>query len=150
MRGILVLLLTLALGLFACNQQSASTGAGLAMQGLQVKKDLDRYLVVFKGESLPSGAGAQAEREGARVLKSLEPIGTLVVVANQATADRLARLPGVMAVGKEHRYGLPKTERVLLEDTYGSPTIKDALYKYQWDIRRIKAPEVWKRVPLEV
>ncbi|WP_223965897.1 S8 family peptidase [Thermus thermophilus] len=144
------ILIGLALGLFACNQQTSQTApSALSTQGVRAG-GTERYLVVFKSETLPPGARAQVEREGARVLKALEPIGTLVVVADKAAAERLARRPEVLAVGKEHRYSLPKTERVLVEDTYGAPTAADSLYKYQWDIRRIKAPEVWRRVPLEV
>ncbi len=141
------LLAALALGLFACNQQ-APGGASLSVQGAPER---NRYLVVFKSEALPANAQALAEGTGAQVLKALEPIGTLVVLADRKAADRLARRPEVLAVGKEHRYTLPKTERILeAEDTFGSPTPADNLYKYQWDIRRIGAPQVWARVPLEV
>ncbi|WP_243027680.1 S8 family peptidase [Thermus albus] len=136
----------LALGLFSCTQQGPM-GSGLSVQGVAPK---ERYLVVFKSETLPPNAQALAQSVGARVVKALEPIGALTVVADRATANRLARNPQVLAVGPERYYTLPKTERILFqEETYGAPTTADNLYKYQWDIRRIGAPEVWRRVPLE-
>lgn len=71
----------LGLGLFACNQQTG--GAGLSVLGVgQPSQGAQRYLVVFKSETLPPGAKAWAERQGAKVLKALEPIGTLVVQAS--------------------------------------------------------------------
>ncbi len=143
-------LAVLIFGLVACNNQGVRTGGevGMTAQGLASG---ERYLVVFKSETLPPGARALAEAQGARVLKSLEAIGTLVVQADARTAQRLAQNPQVLAVGKERRYTLPPREEVLLaEETYGAPTPQDNLYRWQWDIRRIKAPEVWARVPLEV
>ncbi|WP_448566544.1 S8 family peptidase [Thermus sp.] len=146
---LLVLAVVLSLGLFACNQQTG--GAGLSVLGVgQPSQGAQRYLVVFKSETLPPGAKAWAERQGAKVLKALEPIGTLVVQASPQVAQRLAKDPQVLQVGPEHRYSLPKTERLLVEDTFGTPTAADSLYRYQWDIRRIKAPQVWERLPLEV
>lgn len=140
----------LLVGLAACTNQGVRTpdGGGPAAQGLSPQ---GRYLVVFRSETLPASAKALAEAQGARVLKSLEPIGTLVVQADARTAQRLAQSPEVLAVGPEHRYTLPPREEVLLtEETYGAPTAQDDLYRWQWDIRRIKAPSVWARVPLEV
>ncbi|WP_018111704.1 S8 family peptidase [Thermus igniterrae] len=138
-----VFLAVLVLALAACTQQPLGN---LAVQGWEGK---ERYLVVFKAEGLPPGAQTLAEREGARVLKSLEPIGTLVVLADPKAAGRLARRPEVLAVGKERRYALPRTERLPVEATYGTPTPIDDLYRYQWNLRRIGAPKVWERVPLE-
>lgn len=142
-----IVLAALALGLFACNQQ-APGGASLSVQSAPEK---GRYLVVFKAEALPANAKVLAEGAGARVLKTLEPIGALTVVADRAAVSRLARNPQVLAVGPERYYSLPKTERILYqEETYGAPSAADNLYKYQWDIRRIGAPKAWERVPLEV
>ena len=147
--SLLVLAVVLSLGLFACNQQTG--GAGLSVLGVgQPSQGAQRYLVVFKSETLPPSAKAWVERQGAKVLKALEPIGTLVVQASPQVVQRLAKDPQVLQVGPEHRYSLPKTERLLVEDTLGAPTAADSLYNYQWDIRRIKAPQVWERLPLEV
>ncbi|GAA6758452.1 S8 family peptidase [Thermus oshimai] len=138
----------LGLGLWACTQP-AGEGPGLAPMSAK-PQEARRYLVVFRAETLPAGARAWAEGQGARVLKALEPIGTMVVQASPQAAQRLARDPRVLSVGVEHRYALPKREMVLAtEETYGAPTPADSLYRWQWDIRRIKAPEVWARIPLE-
>ncbi|MFM9420792.1 S8 family serine peptidase [Thermus antranikianii] len=141
-------LASLALGLFACQQQAPSGTTSLSVQSASPQ---GRYLVVFRSETLPSNAQALVQGAGARVLKTLEPIGALTVVADRAAVSRLARNPQVLAVGPERYYSLPKTERILFqEETYGAPTAADNLYKYQWDIRRIGAPKAWGRVPLEV
>lgn len=143
----LPLLAALALALSACTQQ-APGGASLQVQGASGKA---RYLVVFKSETLPANAPTWAEGAGARVLRALEPIGTLVVLADPGTASRLAKHPEVLAVGREGRYTLPRTERLLeATDTLGTPTAADTLYRYQWHLRRIGAPRVWARMPLEV
>ncbi|MEN2982305.1 MAG: hypothetical protein ABDH20_07070 [Thermus sp.] len=98
-----------ALALSACTQQSPG-GASLQVQGASEA----RYLVVFKSETLPANAPTWAEGSlGARVLRVLEPIGTLVVLADPGTASRLAKHPEVLAVGREGRYTLPRTERLL-------------------------------------
>ncbi|MEN2981848.1 MAG: serine protease, partial [Thermus sp.] len=98
----LPLLAALALALSACTQQ-APGGASLQVQGASGKA---RYLVVFKSETLPANAPTWAEGAGARVLRVLEPIGTLVVLADPGTASRLAKHPEVLAVGREGRYTL--------------------------------------------
>ncbi|RTG92391.1 serine protease [Thermus scotoductus] len=147
-KGIYGLLGILALLFAACTGQTPSAQT-LSIQMVPGKPNPERYLVVFRSETLPPGAKGLAESAGAKVLKELGPIGAMTVLADGETAARLAKRPEVLAVGKEHLYRLP--ERVMVpEETYGAPTAADSLYRYQWDIRRIGAHKVWERVPLSV
>jgi subtilisin family serine protease len=110
-----------------------------------------RYTVVFKSSQLPSDAVTRVRAAGGAVQKAIGGIGVLTASGDAAFAARLKQDPAVLEVGPEKFYTQPQITRGASEvETIGGPQAADNLYAYQWDIRRIGAPAMWARVPLEV
>jgi subtilisin family serine protease len=120
-----------------------------------------RWTVVFRSEMLPADAAARITRAGGVVVKSIKEVGVLTASGDAAFARRLSADPGVLAIGPERLYSLPRltaggralddaAEPQASPESFGAPTAADNRYSYQWDIRRIGAPAMWTRVPLEV
>ena len=109
-----------------------------------------RYTVVFRSATLPADAAARVRAAGGQVQQQVDEVGVLTASGDAAFAARLAKDSGVLAVGPEKFYTQPKLTIGGTEtESFGAPTAVDNLYGFQWDIRRIGAPAMWARVPLE-
>ncbi len=113
----------------------------------------DRYLVVFKADRVPSDIAARIAANGGTLVRAFGEIGVVSAAGDEAFAAGMANDSQVMAVGGEHVFGLPQTTAVEVQPDAaveaGAPTSADSYYKpYQWDMRRIGAPEVWARLPV--
>ena len=110
-----------------------------------------RWTVVFRSATLPANAGARVAAAGGAAQKMIHEIGVLTASGDTAFAARLAADPAVLAVGPEKFYTLPQvTAAGTHADGTGAPTAADNLYPYQWNIRRVNAPAMWARVPMEI
>ncbi|HSL24549.1 MAG TPA: S8 family serine peptidase, partial [Vicinamibacterales bacterium] len=110
-----------------------------------------RWTVVFRSATLPADAGARVAAAGGVVGRTLDDVGVLIASGNAAFAKRLRADAAVLAVGLEKFYTLPQVVRGGSEvESFGEPTSDDRRYWLQWNVRRIGAPAMWARVPLEV
>ncbi|GGO30125.1 S8 family peptidase [Deinococcus humi] len=142
------LALSLSLTLAACGQQnSPDQSAGLSSQAVTPSQ---RYIVVFKDQRLPADTAKRVSAAGGWVQKAVTETGVATISGNAAVRAKLERDSAVLAVGLEHLYTLPPTERVAADasNTAGgySATAADTLYGYQWDMRRIGAQVAANRV----
>ncbi len=113
----------------------------------------DRYLVVFKAEKLPSDVARRVAASGGTLLRAFDEIGVVSVIGDDSFAARMAKDAQVLSVGGEHVFGLPQSTAIEMQPDVagqdGAPTPADSYYKtYQWDMRRIGAPDVWARLPV--
>lgn len=117
-------------------------------------KAVQRYVVVFKAQTVPPNARQLVAAAGGRVTSVAAPLGVITVEGSPAVAAQLAGNAAVDSVGTEHLHSLIEPARrqeaaALQPMAIGAPTAADDLYGYQWDMRRIGAPAAWARVPLE-
>lgn len=113
-----------------------------------------RYIVVFRAASAPADATTRIAKAGGRTSKLLGPVGVATAIGNATFAAKLAKDPGVLAVGPEHSYKLPTTKKQPYDgheppppDEPPPPMVHtpDAGHFLQWDIRRVGAYAVWER-----
>lgn len=115
------------------------------------EKGAHRWTVVFQSATLPADAARAVTRAGGVVTKAIKQAGVLTAAGDAKFAARLAGTRGVLAVGREKSYRLPPVDAAeTVVETFGTPTVADSLYGYQWNLRRIGAPALWARVPMEV
>jgi subtilisin family serine protease len=114
----------------------------------------NRYLVVFKTDTLPADATQRVLKNGGQPVRSFGEIGVMAVTGDAAFVTKMSRDTKVLSVGTEHVFQLPAdaaremTDEELAVDE-AAPTPVDSLYNaYQWDMRRIGAPAVWARLPV--
>lgn len=119
---------------------------------VQAQSSTDRYLVVFKAEKVPADLATRIAANGGTLIRAFNEIGVASVIGDEKFAARMGHDAQVSSVGAEHVFGLPETTAVELPsvaDPMGAPTAADVYYKtYQWDMRRIGAPDVWARLPV--
>lgn len=115
------------------------------------EKGAHRWTVVFQSATLPADAAKAVTRAGGVVTKAIKEAGVLTAAGDAKFAARLAGTRGVLAVGREKSYRLPPLDTAqTVAETFGTPTTADAGYGLQWNLRRIGAPAIWARVPMEV
>lgn len=109
----------------------------------------NRYVVVFKSNTLPADAALLVSANGGKLTRAFKQVGVATVQGDAAFASRMAKNGKVLSVGTEHVFKLPQTVRREVADLEGAPTAADNLYAaYQWDMRRMGAPALWNRLPL--
>ena len=141
---------TLWSSIFACVTAVVLCGSPVMAQSPAAGHKAGRWTVVFRSATLPADAGARVAAAGGAAQKAIGEVGVLTASGDAAFAARLSGDPAVLAVGPEKFYALPEVTPGSSEaETFGAPTAADNLYFYQWDIRRIGAPAMWARVPLE-
>jgi subtilisin family serine protease len=118
-----------------------------------------RWTVVYRSATLPANAASRIAAFGGRVEAKVNEVGVLTASGNAAFAAKLAADKDVLAVGPERFHTLPPVTMGGVEsdvppldaETFGAPTGTDTLYQiYGWNIRRIGAPAMWARVPMDV
>jgi lantibiotic leader peptide-processing serine protease len=102
---------------------------------------VQRYLVMFRSETLPADAATRIAKAGGTVNRKLGQVGLMTVRGNEAFATKLAKDSAVLAVGRERMMKLAPTRTA--PATAVEPT--DWASWLQWDMRRINAPELWGR-----
>lgn len=127
---------------------------------------MNRYMAVFKGESLPADVAERVAKAGGRLSLRIDGIGVVTATGDAGFVSKLEKDPDVLAVGPEFFDELPATSEMELNEAEGTgvaeegaavesasylaPTPADNLYFYLWDIRRIGAPAAWARIPAAV
>jgi subtilisin family serine protease len=103
----------------------------------------DRYLVVYK-KNVPSDIGSQVAGAGGTLVRVLPEIGIAVAVSSDpGFQSAMAGAKNVTDVGPADYNLLPETGELGVENGTG-PTEDDYYYEaYQWDIRRVMAPQAW-------
>jgi subtilisin family serine protease len=133
----------------------SSTAASAAAKPAASAQSNDRYLVVFKSDTLPSDAAKRIVNSGGTVVRTFEQIGVVSAIGTATFASKIAKDAKVLSVGPEHMFAAPDVQ--VLEDT-GNDAVPEVVpglappddlrWFYQWDIRRVGAPAVWPRLPL--
>jgi len=98
-----------------------------------------RFLVVYRGESVPSDAATKATKAGGRILKSLPKMGIALAWGNDAFAAKLGADASVLSIGGEHYFTADDS------DPQEIPNYPEWFTDLQWDMRRIGAPALWAR-----
>jgi subtilisin family serine protease len=112
----------------------------------------DRYLVLFKqgkaGATVAATAlSADMARLGGKVERSHADIGVMQVRMTASAAAELRKRPDIEAVAQDRRMNwLPPGEEIggnLQKFTGQSNQRTAAFFDFQWNIKRIKAPQAW-------
>ena len=103
----------------------------------------ERYLVVYK-KNVPSDVASQIAGAGGTLVRVLPEIGLAVAVSDDpGFAGAMNGIKNVTEVGLAGYNFLPETGDLKVENGTG-PTPDDGYYEaYQWDIRRVMAPQAW-------
>ena len=150
LRSVLIVSMTAALA--ACGQQSTPStisAQAMAISAQTTATSVQRYVVVFRDATLPSDASVRITKAGGKVMKAIGTAGVATITGSAATRAALEKDTGVLAVGLEHMYSVPSAvEKVSASAADGlySATGSDALYRYQWDMRRVGAQVAANRV----
>lgn len=130
-------LLALSLMLAACGQSSLPQ-ASTSLDAQAVSSAPQRLVIVFREGT--ADTQARVAQAGGRVTKTLNVVGVVTAVGNASVRSRLEKDSAVLAVGQEHLYHLPDTtQRAEVTDAGVTAGATDALWKSQWDMRRIGA-----------
>ena len=123
------------------------TTAYLSRQGVKP------YLVLFDPQTAPDAVIAAVEAAGGVVDRVIEPIGVVTAFADDGFAAKVSASQAIDGVSVQSLMLVPEPnahediEGSIVEQPHWSrPTPSDAYYYYQWDLRRIGAPEAWGRV----
>ena len=114
----------------------------------------NHYLVVFKTDTLPADAQTRVSKAGGKLVRGFNQIGVVVASGNATFAKTMAKDTKVQSVGVEHMFAAPtttslfKAQNLDVSHVEGAPTVADTYYGYQWDMRRMHAPQVWSRLPV--
>lgn len=135
-------------GLAICLTAAASA---LPANAQPPEKGAHRWTVVFQSSTLPADAAKTVSRAGGVVTKAIKEAGVVTAAGDAKFAARLAGTRGILAVGREKSYKLPTVDTAeTAVEALGAPTGADTRYSSQWNLRRIGAPAMWARVPMEV
>jgi len=109
------------------------------------ESEFTRYIVVFKGNGIPSGGERLIKKIGGYLVKTFPEIGVGIAISNESDfSDSLRSAPGIHSVGVEGFHFLPETQLVELRNLgLPGPLTEDYLYSLQWNIRRVKADQAW-------
>jgi subtilisin family serine protease len=103
-----------------------------------------RYLVMFKGNSVPKDAPEIVEAAGGTIARTIPEVGVVVALSNdEGFVKAISKAKGVQQAGEAPFEALPETPIVNVEED--GPTGNDWAYNLglQWGINRVHAPEAW-------
>ncbi|MCB2179604.1 S8 family serine peptidase [bacterium] len=101
------------------------------------------YVLVFKMNKLPADVDAFVADAGGKLTIWMPQVGIAIATSDSADfADIASANASVSEVGLMGKWSLPVTQEFGFE--LAAPTSTDVYYEaYQWDIRRVGAPEAW-------
>lgn len=136
-----------------CGQEPAEpTQASPASTTAEATTGGDRYLVLFKQSKTGAGVSANAlstdmARLGGKIERNQAEIGVMQVRMTASAAGQLKQRLDVEAVVQDRRVNwLPPGEKVAGDTrrfTGESNQRSAAFFDFQWNLRRIKAPQAW-------
>ena len=105
-----------------------------------------RYLVVFRDNSVPNDAQAIVRNAGGSLVGTIPTVGLgFATSADPGFADALRGSARVANVDVEPRSALPETVTgPAVTAPEAAPDPDPALWGFQWNIRRVHAPEAWE------
>jgi subtilisin family serine protease len=108
-----------------------------------------RYLILMRGNSVPSDLAAEVSAAGGELVRTLPQVGIAVATSSDpAFADSMSSVRGVKSVGAAVVHSLPQavTPEVAAPDV-ASPDFAGASAFYDagllWGINRVSAPDAW-------
>jgi subtilisin family serine protease len=117
--------------------------AGLA----QGKKDGDeaagRFLVVWRDAALPEDVDERIAAAGGRLTLAIPQLGVAAVAGDAGFAAAMEADPAVKAVEPEEGFAAPEAQPLAVV----APGPLDVFWGLQWNLRRVRAPEAWPRIP---
>lgn len=153
-------LASMAFAAAGCNDGPiAPDRAPEASAAVSIAGRVDRYIVLMKegkagaGDVSASALRADAASLGGRIERSHSEIGALQIRGlTPAAAARLASRPDVEAVAQDRtiRWLPPRDQRVRAIQRFPSTASQRGAFffdRFQWNIRKIKAPPAWNVTP---
>ena len=136
-------LLTMSIIALGCSTQPE--GPEIKTMEMAASTGGTSYVLVFKGNGIPSGAAGDVAAAGGTVLLEIPEIGVLVASSGSATfASKAGKIASVSAVSEQRLQALPTSAGVT--PTSSTPTGTSPtpfFWGFQWDMARIGADKVW-------
>jgi subtilisin family serine protease len=103
-----------------------------------------RYLILMRGNSIPSGLAADVSAAGGELVRTLPQVGIAVATSSDpAFADAMSSVRGVKSVGAAVTHSLPQS----VVPEVAAPQVSGGAFLYDagllWGINRVGAPDAW-------
>ena len=134
-------LLALALLVTACGGDLTEQPEALEVQ----QSGSQRYLVLYKGETVPTRSVEAVEAAGGRIVRTLPQVGIAVALSSAPDfAEQVKGNANVQAVGLVPATSVPDAD-VTAPAALEAPTGADVFYNsgLLWGINRVRAPQAW-------